>query len=326
MGITVHYRGKIRDVAEIESLEDCVIDLALAFGGQVQIWRSVADCNPQRAVRGVLMNLDPGQEPFSLLFSPEGGLISPAEIEEAEKHPLEELPWCFVKTQFGSVEGHAAIIETLSEIKRQFIPELQVSDESEYWTHRDPIRLSASMQQNASIINAVSESLDKHPLSDEACEDLEIVEQRVMRVVQKVHQVLRQNQERIADPASVTDDFQAGSSEIEAHWDRLYRDGTARTLRMERHIEAKLQAGHSTKEALESALAETAKQRTEAPSSDKEDQHEFESDNLSEHESQFDGDDHSPPDEPWAYDSDCDSLSNSLTKWKWKHIWKSLVC
>ena len=114
MGVTVHYRGRIDNVANIDSLEDRVIDLVLACGGQLQIWRSTAADNPERSVRGLIVNLEPGQESFTLLFSPEGYLIPLTEIEQAENHPLTAPPWCFAKTQFGSTVGHAVLVETLT--------------------------------------------------------------------------------------------------------------------------------------------------------------------------------------------------------------------
>ena len=40
MGVTVHYRGSLADLSRVEDFEDRVIDLALAVGGNVRLWRS----------------------------------------------------------------------------------------------------------------------------------------------------------------------------------------------------------------------------------------------------------------------------------------------
>lgn len=53
----------------------------------------------------------------SPLISPEGWLINLVEIEDAEKGRLAEPPWCFVKTQFGPVEGHVALVEMLTALQ-----------------------------------------------------------------------------------------------------------------------------------------------------------------------------------------------------------------
>ena len=75
MGVTIAYRGRFADLARIEDFEDRLVDCALEIGGQVQIWRSWADDNPERMVRGVILGLALGQESTSLLLSPEGWLI-----------------------------------------------------------------------------------------------------------------------------------------------------------------------------------------------------------------------------------------------------------
>src|SRR5262249_11835671 len=83
MGITIAYRGRLADLARVEDFEDRVLDLALEFGGQAQIWRSFADYAPRRIVRGVILNLAPGLESTSLLFSPEGWIIGLTDIKDA---------------------------------------------------------------------------------------------------------------------------------------------------------------------------------------------------------------------------------------------------
>ncbi len=111
----------------------------------------MADGVPQadgerRMVRGLILNLDPGQETLSLLFSPEGWLTPLWRIEEAEQGPFAEPPFCFVKTQFGSVVGHAAVVEILAALRDEFLPQLEVTDESGYWDDRDPAKLAAAMR------------------------------------------------------------------------------------------------------------------------------------------------------------------------------------
>src|SRR5919201_5689402 len=142
MGITIAYRGGLADLARVEDFEDRLLDLALEVGGLAQIWRSHADDDPRRMVRGVLLNLAPGQEPVSLLLSPEGWLINLTDIEDAERGRLTEPPWCFTKTQFGPIEGHVALVEMLAALRHEFLPDLEVSDEGGYWETRDLAELA----------------------------------------------------------------------------------------------------------------------------------------------------------------------------------------
>ena len=105
MGVTIHYRGTVDDLSRVEEMEDRVVDLVFALGGKATIWRSYADDDPSRVIRGLISEISVGQETISLLVSPEGHLINLIEIEAAEKQAVDQPPWCFVTTQFGSVQG-----------------------------------------------------------------------------------------------------------------------------------------------------------------------------------------------------------------------------
>jgi hypothetical protein len=190
MGVTISYRGSLEDLDRLEDFEDRALDLALELGGQARIWRSTGDDDPRRMVRGVLLNLYPGQETVSLLIAPEGWLINLHEIEESEKGLLAGPPWCFVKTQFGPLEGHVALVEMLAALKREFLPNLEVHDEGDYWETRNLATLSAKMGQVQSAIDGLAEGLDRHGLSREAAEDPEILLARIERIARLVHRTL----------------------------------------------------------------------------------------------------------------------------------------
>jgi hypothetical protein len=203
MGITIAYRGQLRDLARIEDFEDRLVDCALEMNAQVRIWRSWADDNPARMVCGVIVDLVPGQESTSLLLSPEGWLIGLIDIEDAEEGRLNEPPWCFVKTQFGSVEGHLALVEMLAALKREFLPDLDVSDEGGYWETRDLAALAQKRSFTQQAIDSLAAGLRRHGLNHEAAEDPAILLRHIERVAEQVHRSLR----RPADvPPAVVDD------------------------------------------------------------------------------------------------------------------------
>ena len=67
-GNHIHYRGKITDVDRVEAFEDRVVDMALEIGAAVRIWRSAAENDATRVVRGLILHVSPGQETTSLLI------------------------------------------------------------------------------------------------------------------------------------------------------------------------------------------------------------------------------------------------------------------
>jgi hypothetical protein len=191
MGVTIHYRGRLADLTRIEDFEDRLVDFALEIGGMARIWRTWADDNPERMVRGVILDLAPGQESTSLLLSPDGWLIGLTDIKDAEDGRVVEPPWCFVKTQFGPVEGHVALIEMLRALKREFLPDLEVSDDGGYWETRDLAELVRLRALTQEAIDGLADGLRRYGLSREAAEDPAILLRHVERVAEYVHRTLR---------------------------------------------------------------------------------------------------------------------------------------
>jgi hypothetical protein len=257
MGVTVHYRGSLADLGRVEDFEDRVIDLALAVGGNPRLWRSADEQNPSRMVRGLMLDLAPGQETTSLLISPEGWLIGFFEIEDAEKGLIKEPPWCFVKTQFGPIEGHVALIELLAAIKKEFVPNLEVMDEGEYWLHRDVARLTQKFEFIQHAISALTGALEDDRLSPEAREDPEILATRIERLARQVHETISRPAEH--PPVHFPEDetgVPPDPAENEARWDALFAANRRKQERMERVMEEQMIRGVDTREALEAAIEE----------------------------------------------------------------------
>src|SRR4029077_8637101 len=136
-----------------------LVDYALEIDALARIWRSWAEHNPERMVRGVILGLAPGQESTSLLLSPEGWLIGLTDIQDAEEGRLKEPPWCFIKTQFGPVEGHVALVEMLAALKHEFLPDLEVSDDGGYWETRDLGELVRKRSLTTGALDSLAEGL-----------------------------------------------------------------------------------------------------------------------------------------------------------------------
>jgi hypothetical protein len=258
MGVTIAYRGCLADLTRIEDFEDRLIDFALEFGGLVRIWRTWADDNPERMVRGVILDLAPGHESASLLVSPEGWLINLTEIEDAENGRLTEPPWCFTKTQFGPVEGHVTLIELLSALKREFLPDLEVSDDGGYWETRDLAELVRRRSLTQAAIDGLAEGLRRHGISREAAEDPDILLRHVERVAEHVHRILHRPAEHPPVVAEDDDDF-SGEIDPEAAeklWDQLAKHNRRQQERLLRSIEERRSRGVDMETALRDAIRE----------------------------------------------------------------------
>jgi hypothetical protein len=258
MGVTIAYRGRLAELTRIEDFEDRLVDFALAVGGQVRIWRTWADDNPERMVRGVILDLAPGHESTSLLVSPEGWLIGLTDIQDAEEGRLTEPPWCFVKTQFGPVEGHVAIVEMLAALRREFLSDLEVSDDGGYWETRNLAELIRLRSLTQAAIDGLAEGLRRHGLSREAAEDPDILRRHVERVAEHVHRTLGRPSEHPPVAFEDHDEFE-GEEDPEATeklWDQMFKANRRQQERLQRAIEERRSRGVDAATALREALRE----------------------------------------------------------------------
>ena len=260
MGISVHYRGVLANLDRIDDFEDRVLDLALELGGQAHLWRTTADNDLSRVVRGVILDLCPGQETTSLLISPEGWLIGLVDIEDAENGKLAEMPWCFVKTQYGTLEGHVALVEMFAALKAEFFPELEIRDEGGYWETRDVNNLARKREFLQTAIQRFSEGLAQHGLTAEAAEDPEILATRLVRVAELVYKTLKRPSEH--PPVHWEDDDAARdvdgrlTPEEEARWDASFKENRRMQERVQRAMERHLSEGDRPEDAFDAALHE----------------------------------------------------------------------
>lgn len=256
MGITIAYRGRLADLERVEDFEDRLLDFALEVGGLAQIWRSHADDNPQRMVRGIILDLAPGQESVSLLLSPEGWLIGLVDIEDAERGRLTAPPWCFTKTQFGPLEGHVALIELLMALRREFVPDLEVSDEGGYYPTRNLAELTRRHSGVQRAIDTVAEGLQRHGLSREAAEGPEILLRRIERIAAQVHRILQRPAEHppVTFPDDETSSGVPGPEADEALGDEMFKHNRRQQERLQRALEERLSRGEDHEKAFEKAL------------------------------------------------------------------------
>jgi hypothetical protein len=254
MGVAVNFRGRLDDFSRLEPLEDRVVDIAIALGGSVRIWRSTSGKNPDRSVRGVIWDVAPGCETFALLFSPEGWLVPLFAIQAAEDGELDEQPWVSVKTQFAKPEAHIAIVETLRAIRDRYLPDLEVEDEGGYWETRDLAELLRRRRLLDAALDKVTEALENATPHPHAADDAGILMAGIETIVEEVHKTLHGPSEH--PPARFAGDDNPWSDEkgTEEEWDATYPEQRRKQERMHRRIEEAIGRGMDPGDALDSAI------------------------------------------------------------------------
>jgi hypothetical protein len=134
------------------------------------------------------------------------------------------------------VEGHVALIEMLEALKREFLPDLEVSDDGGYWETHDLAELVRLRALTQEAIDGLADGLRRYGLSSEAAEDPAILLRHVERVAEYVHRTLRRPVEH-PPVAFEDDDNEGGAVDPEAteklrdligHLDTLFRDADPR--------------------------------------------------------------------------------------------------
>lgn len=256
MAVTISFRGRLRDLERVETLEDRIVELSMDVGGYAQIWRSSCEATPQRVVRGVLLDLSPGLDPVSLLISPEGCLTPIDAVERAERGPLGELPWLAVSADYGGLEGHVMLVELLAALREEFIPDLEVKDEGGYFETRDGdalYRFREERQAKAKGVAADHSPAVPHPWTPE----LQAARREgIARIAQRIRRAVVQPPEH--PPARFArgdeEDEDARRYGTEEEWDASYRESRRKQQQLMRAFEERTVRGTDPGKAFEEAL------------------------------------------------------------------------
>jgi len=170
MGITIYYKGKLKDLSNLDRLKDDLKDFAQImdwkwdeldedFDGpddaHLEIEEGRAQIKGHLPLKGLSLRLHSDCESFSVYFDKEGNLTDPVMyVFKKEGRFDSENAYLSVKTQFAPPEIHIAIIQLLRFLKKRYIPNLEVIDEGGYWETSDKTELENRLQ-------LINEGLDK---------------------------------------------------------------------------------------------------------------------------------------------------------------------
>ena len=158
MGVSIHYRGRLDETDLLPSLCDEVGDIADSMGWPATTldddWSTSPDATLKNGgkveghlgLKGIQITPHPDSEPLVLFFDRDGYLRSPMTMLLILDGTLQpEMAWVPMKTQFSSPDTHVWVVGLLKYLKKRYISNLEVSDESEYWDTGDRAKLEDDM-------------------------------------------------------------------------------------------------------------------------------------------------------------------------------------
>ncbi|GAA4343070.1 hypothetical protein [Flaviaesturariibacter amylovorans] len=148
MGLALHYRGTLRDVAQLPELVSEVEAICTELGWTYHIFN---DAN----VRGICCWPE-GCEPlfFTVHRGPE--FISPV-LLQFELEPCTDIS---VKTQYAGVEAHMAVVKLLRHLSGKYCSQFECHDEGYYWEQDDEVLLRKRFAEYNALVSLVAGALE----------------------------------------------------------------------------------------------------------------------------------------------------------------------
>lgn len=182
MGVTIHYRGKLKSPDMMTGLMHEVEDICVANNWKHNLFtdekphgdydlssddddfdddsEGATNHNlmpnsrkkPDLGLRGITFQPHEDCETITFLFNTEGVLQSVFSMIFGNPDSRIKYPHIFVKTQFSGIEIHIKIINLLTYLKKKYFKVLHITDEGGYYPKKDLDALSGRM---AFIGNAI---------------------------------------------------------------------------------------------------------------------------------------------------------------------------
>ena len=168
MGLSFHFKGKIKSIKLLKPLIAEVKDICESLGWKYQ----VREAKTKKQINGKWMpenlsgiSVSPSEcEPVSLTFLPNGKLCSFVNLLSQDAY--EKKKWIYynsTKTQFAGPDVHIAIVKLLKYLEKKYLDALDVTDEGNYWETMDEKILMKQFAEYNFYFDAVEKDLNKMP-------------------------------------------------------------------------------------------------------------------------------------------------------------------
>ncbi len=201
MGLSFHYRGRLKSATTLPSLVDEVEDICKVLNWKCSVFETEYPDNKfvtpiNDSDYGILFS-PPSCEPVSLVFDSEGKIYTPWLKEILNKHksgevkvitvklnldddnpvpeiseesedfdPLDMVYSISVKTQFAGAESHVQLMELLRYLSEKYLTEFHIQDESDYWNTRNAEKLHEKMNKINQFMDTFHDMMDNQNIKD----------------------------------------------------------------------------------------------------------------------------------------------------------------
>lgn len=172
MGLSIHYRGQIRNYVLIEDLINECEDICKSLDWDYHIREKKSNANndvhlsnpdfinyTMEDLKGI--SFTPKEsETVSLVFFPSGILCSPIKLmynDSAINNLMVET--VSVKTQYAGIDLHVTVLKLLEYFKDKYFSFFELSDEGMYWETKDLAVLKSQFARYDFIVNSMRDAV-----------------------------------------------------------------------------------------------------------------------------------------------------------------------
>jgi hypothetical protein len=165
MGVTIHYKGRIKTTSLIEPLVEELVEICTTNKWKYNLLNAdQSEDSKIPSLKGIYFN-PPECDTMSMCFDPDGRLISFIAYVVASKCNEKLNEYAFYsscKTQFGGPDVHIKIVNLLKYISGKYFDEWEVIDEAEYYATGDREVLEKKLGFINKIIDALDDAFSAH--------------------------------------------------------------------------------------------------------------------------------------------------------------------
>lgn len=172
MGLSFHYKGRIRNQSMIHPLTEEVKDICESMGWKYRVWNKETSADntvkidketdiqyTPEDLSGISISPD-NCEPLFLTFLPDCNLCSFISWMAQDAYPDKEmLYWVSTKTQFAGLDTHISLLKLLRYLQQKYFAELEVQDEGLYWDTQDEKKLFTQFLKYNDALKMVEKAL-----------------------------------------------------------------------------------------------------------------------------------------------------------------------
>lgn len=178
MGVTIHYKGRLKNIEEVNQLVDELEEVARTNEWHYQIIDTLQDfvemieqVVPEDLeelelshLRGIALG-QPESEPIWMVFDEDGQLITPmvAYIRHQDPEYYKTLDFhAFTRTQSGGPEYHIKLVKLLKYLSSKYFDEWEVLDDGQYYVSGDEEKLKEQMLMIDRSMAALNDAFEAH--------------------------------------------------------------------------------------------------------------------------------------------------------------------